>query len=238
MTVETAPAQASYDEWRGRRWQVTGRIVVLAWLLTALLAVLTGERESELRDLQAGLSDGSVSQVEIVGMPRSDPWRGMATVTLRWDGSFIDRYAEVVVVNPAQPSGVRVDGDGRPIIVGDLAQNLQAIDPEVRLVNTPLKSSSSLEVLGWRSQLGSLGFLALAAWVGGFFLIASGPEPWRATRWAWGWLYVFGAPVGIVAYLLFGGPLGVGRPVDRTRRLTGGWAFLLALVFFGGPSGS
>ena len=43
-------------------------------------------------------------------------------------------------------------------------------------------------------------------------------------------------PIGSLAFLLLGGPLGVLRPRDLNRRLTGGWAFLIALVFLGGPN--
>jgi hypothetical protein len=39
------------------------------------------------------------------------------------------------------------------------------------------------------------------------------------------------APFGMIAFLLLGGPTSlIPLPQDRGRRLTGGWAFLLALI--------
>ena len=58
--------------------------------------------------------------------------------------------------------------------------------------------------------------------------------PWRATKWAWIWLILLSGPLGSVAYLLLGGPLGLWRARDLSRRLTGGWAFRIAMVLFGG----
>jgi hypothetical protein len=148
MTAETvAPLEATvgaYDEWRDRRWRLTGGLVVLLAAAFVLLAVVLGER-----------------------------------------------------VDPGTSApGMRV--------------------------------AYGVAVPGWVALLG------LAAWFGSWLLIIGGPQPWRATRWAWAWLASIGAPVGLLAFLLLGGPLGVGRPRNPARRLTGGWAFLLALVVLGG----
>lgn len=67
-------------------------------------------------------------------------------------------------------------------------------------------------------------------------MAGAGPAPWRATSWAWIWLILGGGPLGSIAYLLLGGPLGLWRPRDVNRRLTGGWAFLIALVLGGGSN--
>ena len=50
------------------------------------------------------------------------------------------------------------------------------------------------------------------------------------------WLTLLGGPIGCLAFLLLGGPLGLWPPKDLTRRLTGGWAFLLAMVLLGGSN--
>lgn len=65
----------------------------------------------------------------------------------------------------------------------------------------------------------------------GFGLLIAGPQPWRATRWAWFWLLL--PPVGSVAFLLLSGPTpGLPSPRNPRRRLTGGGgvAFLLSLL--------
>lgn len=82
------------------------------------------------------------------------------------------------------------------------------------------------------------GWLVFVASAATLLLLIGGPQPWRATRWAWFWLALPVAPLGLLAYFLLGGPLGVARPRHPNRRLTGGWAFLLALVFFGGANTS
>ena len=62
-------------------------------------------------------------------------------------------------------------------------------------------------------------------------LLVGGPEPWRATRWAWSWLLP--VPFGVLALCLLSGPT-PGLPGPRTeRRLTGGWAFLIGSALGG-----
>jgi hypothetical protein len=65
-----------------------------------------------------------------------------------------------------------------------------------------------------------------------FLLPAAGPEPWRATRWAWLWAVLLAAPVGTLAFALLSGPTPlVPAPRNRARRLTGGWALVILTVF-------
>jgi hypothetical protein len=86
-------------------------------------------------------------------------------------------------------------------------------------------SDSSL--LGWRLP-NWLGLAAFALVLGGLASLVGGPQPWRATRWAWFWLVL--TPVGSIAFVLFSGPTPLlPTPRDPTRRLTGGWAFLLSI---------
>ncbi|RHW25914.1 hypothetical protein D0Z08_16365 [Nocardioides immobilis] len=64
-------------------------------------------------------------------------------------------------------------------------------------------------------------------------MLGAAGEPWRATRWAWFWLILMLPPFACPAYLLFGGPAGLARPKRPEARLTGGWAFLLAILLGG-----
>ena len=77
---------------------------------------------------------------------------------------------------------------------------------------------------------GWLGVLGLAAWVWTILLVVTTPGPLRATRWAWFWLVGVLPPVGAITFLLLGGPTGLVPEREGTRRLTGGWAFLLAFA--------
>ena len=148
MTIDIAQPQASYDEWRTRRWRLTGGLVVLLWVAFTVMWFVLGE-------------------------------------------------------------------------------------PDLRTARGPASSFGDLwgrELPGWVAWWG------IVAWASTWLLVIGGPQPWRATRWAWVWLVSIGAPVGMLGYLLLGGPLGFWRPADLNRRLTGGWAFLLAMVLLGGSS--
>ena len=230
MAVETAPAPTAYDEWRDRRWRLTVLLFVGLWLATAVALGLTGEKQSDLNQLSASISEGSVTQVEIVGAPR-DSWRGRTTVTLQWRGRWLDRFAEVQVTGRRTPG--MFDDSSR--IVGDPTTYLESIafprQPDITYVDNGVPQ----EWRGWRAP-DWVGWLGLATWFGTVLLAGNGPEPWRATKWAWTWLTLWGGPLGCLGFFLLGGPLGLWRPKDLGRRLTGGWAFLIAVVFLGGSS--
>lgn len=232
MATATAQPQATYDEWRTRRWRLTARFFALAWLVLALSVVLTGERDSDLVHLENGLEDGSVSQVEVVGFHELADGEGITRVTLRWHGRLISRSAEVEV-DTRRDAGAGGTSSGIDRIVGDPAEHLRRYDPDVAVTYTERHGGSYLDWRGWRAP-GWTALLGFATWFGTVLLAGNGPEPWRATKWAWIWLTLFGGPLGCTAYLLAGGPLGLLRPRDLDRRLTGGWAFLLAMALFGG----
>ena len=224
---------SSYDEWRDRRWRLTGLAFALLWLVTAVLFVQLGEKRSDLGHLYAAVGEGSVQHVEVVGLPEQPGWRGLAQVTLRWDGALLNRFAQVTVDNRRQP-GQGLQGD---VIVGDPGDYLQAQAAPRHLEITYSGSVGYQEWHGWRGP-DVPAVMALAAWFGTVLLAGAGPQPWRATSWAWIWLILFGGPLGSLAFLFLGGPLGLWRPKDLSRRLTGGWAFLIAVVFLGGANGS
>lgn len=227
MAIDTVQPQTSYDEWRTRRWRLTGLAFALLWLVTAVAVVVVGEKRSDLNQLLVSVGDGSVTEVEVVGLPRDPDWRGQTQVTLKWQGSVLSRFAEVTVYSHRQ-RGSSAQADG---IVGGPASYLRAGAPDLEV--TYSDHAGFQEWRGWRGP-GWTAALGLVAWFGTFLLAGSGPEPWRATRWAWMWLALLGGPIGCAAYLLLGGPLGLRRPTDPHRRLTGGWAFLLSWILLGG----
>jgi hypothetical protein len=233
MATATAAPEASYDEWRTRRWRLTGLAFAILWLVTAVAVVLAGERRADLDTLLADVGEGSVTEVEIVGLPRDPDWRGRAQVTLEWRGRVLDRFAEVVVDTRRRPGSSEV-GDQ---IVGDPARFLRSGAPQLALDVTYSNHTGFQEWREWRGPAW-VAAMGLAAWFGTVLLAGAGPQSWRATPWAWIWLILFSGPLGAVAYLLLGGPLGMWRPRDLQRRLTGGWAFLMAMVLFGGANAS
>jgi hypothetical protein len=74
-------------------------------------------------------------------------------------------------------------------------------------------------------------YLAAAAFVAAFVLLVTQPGPHLATRWAWFWLGAFMWPFWLAYVLLEPTPIWSRRPVVLpVRRLTGLWAWLLAVV--------
>lgn len=224
MAIAPAETQTSYDEWRTRRWRLVSSAIGLLWLITAVAAMLAGEKQSDIDALESALANGSVSSVEIVG---GADWSGRTQVTLRWRESLLSRYAEVPL-EPQRDPAVQ----GGPIS-GNPTTYLRGVDPDVQISYS--EPTGFQEWRGWRAP-GWVALMAFAAWLGTALLLIGGPEPWRATRWAWGWFVLMAGPLGSLGFLLLGGPLSLARPKDVRHRLTGGWAFLIALVFFGGAN--
>ena len=83
-------------------------------------------------------------------------------------------------------------------------------------------------IAGWKLP-DWLGLVAPWLWITATFLLATGPQPRWATRWAWFWTFVSPlAVVGIPLFALMAGPPPWRQVAHRPgRRLTGGWAFLL-----------
>ncbi len=77
--------------------------------------------------------------------------------------------------------------------------------------------------LGW-GMLGTATFVTL-------LLLVFGPQPRWATKWAWFWLAIAVQPLWLVFVLFEPVPLWIKQPLaPAASRLTGGWAFLLALL--------
>jgi len=221
----------TYDEWRTRRWRFTGLALGLAWVAVLVTLVLSAEKQQSLGDLETALLTGSVDEV---GLTQPDYDAGpRIPVVLRWQQHGIHRYANVSV-RPSRSGAASRDD----VILGDPVAHLEQLGAQVDVSlgsvdDVPVRSSVSWSDQAWSGPQ-SLGGIVLALWFGTFLILGFGPEPWRATRWAWGWFLLFAAPFGAMAYVLLGGPLGAPRPRDPLRRLTGGWAFLLAAALFGG----
>ena len=227
----TAP-QTSYDEWLSRPWRLAGRFLVLLWLVAAIAVLAVGARSSDLGTLHGGLADGSVTAVEVTGLPRNGVSGGYATVRLGWETRFLNRYTEILVVSP---TGNDLPGnpDDLPLVVGDPVAVLEEIQPDVEIVRQELRTGTSFEAAGW-SLTGPASIFLGPLWLITLLLVMGGPQPWRATRWSWFWIVLAAPVVGMLAYVLLGGPLAARQPAHRTRRLTGGWAFLIAVFVLGG----
>ena len=122
---------------------------------------------------------------------------------------------------------------GWVLLVGWVALVVSAVVAGERQSSETHGPSVSDDLLGWRVPgwvaLAGLVLLVAAAW-----LLVNGPQPWRATRWAWFWTFGLATPLGIVFYLVLGGPTSLSHPPRPGReRLTGVLAFLLTAVVSG-----
>lgn len=216
----------------GRRWRRVSLGLLAAWAIVLGLMLAVGSREASWHDLQASLTDGDVTTVQVVGeLEPGSIGYGLAEVL--WREGLWRHRTEVMQVSSASvdtggsvSSSVQVTGG-----VGDLLRDQH---PGLRTQDMPRPSVTST-FFGW-TVTPLLGAVAFATALLTLMLLVLGPSPWWATRWAWFWLGT--NPVGAVAFLVLSGPTPV-VPAPRvpTRRLTGGWAFLL-LLLVGGLTGA
>ncbi len=225
--VTTQPARTAYDGWGERRWRLLSLAVAVLWLAAAATMLLTGERRTDLDALEAGVRDGSVARVEVIGWPGG--LDDGSAYRLRWHDVPVDRYT---VVHVDVVKGGNTPTRDQQVIDQNPTDFLVGLDPDIEVVSVEPSAGTYTEWRGWRGP-GWTGLVGFAAWFATLVLLRHGPEPRRATRWAWGWLVLLGGPLGALAYLILGGPLGVRGPTQVRGRLTGGWAFLLTLILFG-----
>jgi len=216
-----------------------GVTLLAGWVLLISSTLLSAERGSSLPSLQEAARNGDVSVVHTAGGlgPRE---RGVATLELTWRDGLFRYWAEVREARPfdgaaaARPGDsvvTRVDGTQAPRVRAGVVERLEEYR-DLRVEEDGEEAPNDLygDIYGWRLPAWAV-MLTAALTVGGWVLLICGPQPWRATRWAWFWLSGIGTPIGQLAYLILGGPASFGTPPrDYERGLTGGWAFLFACV--------
>lgn len=212
-------------------WDVLRHVVVVGWLLVGAAAVLLGVRTASWFDVERLVENGQVETVR-VSEELGGQATGYATVIVQWrDGPF--RYqAEVIQVRGDQRVlDEALSSNEDPVIVRRApSARLAALHPGLRVQHN-IQRQSDGAMLGWRVP-DPIGIVAFVLHLAGLALLVTGPQPWRATRWAWFWLLL--PPVGSIAFLLLSGPtVGLPAPRNPRRRLSGGWAFLLSLPLSG-----
>jgi hypothetical protein len=224
-TVE--PTRAPAPAW-SRSWRRVGWVLLICWVLLVPTSLLQGERASSLTDLEAHVAAAEVDAVRVAGGLSGD--RGYSVVEVHWRRGLFGYSTEVVEARPRRAAPPLASREGATaVITEDLGDRLTALQPGLRVDHVG-RTEVSATFLGWWQLREWLVPVFLLLMLATLLLLVHGPRPWRATRWAWFWLMVM-TPVGTLAYLVLAGPTTlVAAPRDRSRRLTGGWAFLLALV--------
>ncbi|WP_328292938.1 hypothetical protein OG218_09345 [Kineococcus sp. NBC_00420] len=208
--------------WRG--WAAVRAALLVLTAVTVLGALLLGVRESTVADLEGAVLAGRVSSVQVSGGLPPEATSGEATQQVSWrEGRQRHRTENRQVLG-----GTSTAPDVRVLVA--------SWDRSVPVETVPWGSGPTWDVLGLGVPTW-VGVLTLVQGFGGLVVLVNAAPPWRATRWAWFWL--FSLPFGVTAFLLLSGPL-PGRPTERTssRRLRGGWAFVLSMVVLGGVQGS
>jgi hypothetical protein len=200
--------------------------LVVVWAFLAVAAAVIGERSAKFGQLEHAIATGRVHNVSVSGEGLGADGTGYATQEVHWRQGPWRRMAEVVVSSPGEDVSA-TDDDAEKIVSTDLGTYLSHRHDGLQVARTPEMHSWS-ELLVWRVPIW-LGLLAIGIDVAALILLITGPEPWRATRWAWFWLWL--TPVGAPAILLLSGATPVlPAPRDVNRRLTGAWALLIAIA--------
>ncbi|VXB39596.1 hypothetical protein [Nocardioides sp. AX2bis] len=235
--VGTVPVRRGLER-RRRWWAGVAWVLLLAHLVAVAAVLLTGQRPAPLGELRERLESGEVGSVVLRGgLPPGST--GFSVVEVSWRDGLFERVTEVKEQRSRSDRAPRTDrawsstlvDSGVPVVRGSLEQDLLARQPGLEVIRADPESGAHAAVLGLRVN-GPLAPALLGLVLADLLLLALGPEPVRATRWGWAWLLF--SPAGLivgVALLLLGGHLRlVPRPAPGSRRLTGGWAFLLFLV--------
>jgi hypothetical protein len=222
-SLERDPSATGGARARSEVWWDRFRYALLAgWLLVIVAVPVFGERTASWQDLRQLVASQKVDSVRISAeLPANAT--GFATVQLHWRRGLLRYQTEVVQV---RGSDERPE-DAKVVLHSSPSSLLARLQPDVHLARGESHLGGGANLFGWQTP-NALGIPAAVLFFAGLALLVSGPEPWRATRWAWFWLLF--PPIGGIAFLLLSGPVAaVPRPRDLSRRLTGGWAFLLAI---------
>jgi hypothetical protein len=224
---ELSPARSRAE----RLWDVLRHVLVVGWLVVVVATVLLGVRTASWFDVARLVEDGEVETVR-VSEELGGQVTGYATVTVQWRHGPFRYQAEVIQVRGGQRVlDEALSSDEDPVVVHEApSARLAALQPGLRVQHDVVRQSDG-SMLRWRVP-NPIGIVAFVLHLAGLGLLVTGPQPWRATRWAWFWLLV--PPVGSIAFLLLSGPTaGMPAPKSPGRRLSGGWAFLLSLPLSG-----
>lgn len=209
-----------------RRWERARYTLLACWVLVVLAVPVLGAQPTSLARLEGAVAAGQVQAVRIEGglPPHSS---GDATAEVYWRSGLIRHRSEVVEARPRHAARGDAAQDG-VVVTRNIGARLSALQSHLLVSRYPNSLSSYATLWGW-DMPSWLGLVTIGLALASLYLLVNGPQPWRATRWAWFWLMA--SPVGIAAFLLLSGPTPL-VPAHRNpdRRLTGGWALLLSIV--------
>lgn len=198
----------------GQLGQIALRVVLAGGLLVSWAILLGKPHDTTIEQLLQDVRDGRTAVVTVDRPPEGAIASGLS---IHWSTGFLRSWVTSYAVRPGRGNFAVAGND----VLDDL-RHAAASAPrpvEIRTVPQTFPRSST----NWAAVFALLTLV---------FLVA-GPDPVIATRWARFWLASM-VPVSWAVFLL-AEPWFSRRRVSRaeSRRLTGGWAFLLGLVVAG-----
>lgn len=188
-------------------------LLLPACLVLVLLTVTTGVRSSSFGSLLSALDDGRVHAVQVTPGLGPDT-SGCSVQQIRWREGLWQHRTEVVVHTPGDASSC----DGSTAVhAKDVVPQLRQVQPGLHVERVGYDLRGGFSIFGWHTPQW-VGLAALGWWFAAVTLLAAGPAPWRATRWAWFW--VMTNPLGVVAFALLAGPTPPLAPHARARPWT------------------
>lgn len=215
--------------------------LVVGCLVTIAAMFVAGARVTSYDNLREAVEAGDVDEIQVSGGLDVVQGRGSAPAEIYWRDRIVPRVTEVQETTAKQRDGWSSHSSSDPPTVhGRVDEELLALDPELRIVRPADDRAlgqpgiritfGTPQVRGWLLPGWTL-LLGLVMIVGTLGLLIAGPEPRRATRWAWFWLLGLAAPLGTLAFLFLSGATSFRpTPARKEGRLTGGWAFLLSFL--------
>lgn len=232
-TIDDLPADTSegraapgpsHSGWRRMRLAL-----LLGWIVLLGAGVFVGERPSSLDQLEGDVASGRVHEVRVLGGMKPGS-TGFSTVEVHWRSGLFGYTATVIQAQPRGRAPAAIRHGSTPVLSQEVGALLSADQPGLRVIRDGELGGGDASFYGWRFP-SWVGWSSLVLGLTSFVLLVTGPQPWRATRWAWFWLMGAFPPLGVLAFLLLSGPTPLlPAPRSTARRLTGGWAFLLAVV--------
>ena len=211
------------------RVHLAARMIVLVGFVALGIAwLILGRVDASDTRLREAVAAGEVQSVDVLGR-LDQPYLGFTTVEVRWRLHGIARSTLVNEVHCRNGTTTCPEAQGadRPSYA-DVVEGLQALSPDLRVE----ESDTDVMTDGTHTTLVFIALALTAAWI---LILAAGPDPRFATRWAWFWLLSAAPGIIPVVHVIGSAPLRPGAypppgPRPEGGRLTGGWAFLLASI--------
>ncbi|TDE92769.1 hypothetical protein EXU48_14745 [Occultella glacieicola] len=191
-------------------WGLGLRLALALMLVVGVVQMVLQPVDGTVEELLDDLHAGRVSELTIQRLP--DGMEVSGGYRVEWSGDRARRVATYEL--NTSPDGPEVD-EGATILAA--AED----SPEPVTVTV----TRDWEAPGLHANL-----TVLAAMFA-LFVLVLGPQPRLATKWAWFWLTCAAAPIWLLYLILEPVPLWSRGPATaRASRLTGGTAFILAIL--------